>query len=195
MLSFAVPFTLATMELIERRAEHVLAAIPGWIWNGARLPVPVETIVDSQYGLYVRDVDDLNAAPGAPKLDPGQSLSGLLLVARREIWLNADEARQWPGRRRFTLGHELGHWVLHRHGRSAVFCRAASLSAGERGDALDRLPAIEAEAHAFAAALLMPAEALRHAYEELDGDVHALCATFGSSRAAMVRRLNDVLAS
>ena len=55
------------MEEIERRAEEVLAGVPSWVWDGERLPVPVEDIVDTQYGLLVRDVEDLSAAPGAPR--------------------------------------------------------------------------------------------------------------------------------
>lgn len=51
----------------------------------------------------------MGTAPGAPALAHGQSLSGLLLPVRGEIWVNAEEARQWPPRRRFTIGHELGH--------------------------------------------------------------------------------------
>src|SRR5215210_5644007 len=159
------------MDPIERRAERLLASVPSWIWDGSQLPVPVETIADTEYGLYVRDVDDLGAAPGAPQLEPFQSLSGLLLVGRREIWVNRSEGRQWPGRRRFTIGHELGHWVLHRTGLNSVFCRSSSLAAAERGDRPSALPQIETDAHAFAAALLMPADLVRDAYEQLEGDI------------------------
>ena len=53
---------------IEERAERVLASVPDWIWNGDTLPVPVEHIADSCFGLHVRDVDDLSAAPGVPSL-------------------------------------------------------------------------------------------------------------------------------
>jgi hypothetical protein len=181
------------VDLIERHAERVLAKVPGWIWDGRALPVPVETIADSHYGLLIRDVDDLSSAPGAPHATDA-ALSGLLLVASREIWVNSEEARQWPGRRRFTIGHELGHWVLHRNGLSSVFCRSASVSAGEQGEAYGGLPRIEAEAHAFAAALLMPADLLLAANERVDGDIDALCHAFGASRAALVRRLSNVLA-
>ena len=41
-------------------------------------------------------------------LPPDAGLSGLLLPAAGEIWVNAAEAREWPPRRRFTIGHELG---------------------------------------------------------------------------------------
>src|SRR4051812_23694112 len=115
------------MEKIEQRAEAILERVPSWMWDGKRLPVPVEEIVDSSYGLLVRDVEDLRDAPGCPELEPGQTLSGLLLADRGEIWVNAEEARQWPPRRRFTIGHELGHWVLHRDGQQALFCRRTTV--------------------------------------------------------------------
>ena len=59
--------------------------------------MPVEDIADSGFGLLVRDVEDMGAAPGAPALLDGQSLSGLLLPARGEIWVNA--RRRASGRR------------------------------------------------------------------------------------------------
>src|SRR2546423_574817 len=87
--SIAAAVSLA-VEGIEAHAERVLAGVPEWIWDGESLPVPVEDIVDSCFGLLVRDVEDLSAAPGCPKLEPGHTLSGLLLTARGEIWVNAD---------------------------------------------------------------------------------------------------------
>src|SRR3954451_16816021 len=136
------------MKDVEERAEAVLAGLPSYVWDGKRLPVPVEDIADTGYGLLVRDVEDMGAAPGAPALAPGQALSGLLLPARGEIWVNAGEARQWPPRRRFTIGHELGHWVMHRSGQQSLFCRRTTIveSATPARD-------IEEEASAFAAAL------------------------------------------
>ena len=40
-----------------------------WIWNGETLPVPVEDIADSCFGLHVREVEDLRTAPGVPDLE------------------------------------------------------------------------------------------------------------------------------
>jgi hypothetical protein len=173
------------MRDVEERAEAVLAALPGYVWDGERLPVPVEDIADSGFGLLVRDVEDMRSAPGAPALAGGQSLSGLLLPARGEIWVNADEARQWPPRRRFTIGHELGHWVMHRSGQQALFCRRTTVD--ESGARPER--DIEEEASAFAAALLMPQWLFVREHARCDGDVPTLCAAFGSSIAATERRI------
>jgi IrrE N-terminal-like domain len=170
---------------IEERAERMLAGVPDWIWDGETLPVPVEHIADSCFGLFVRDVEDLTAAPGVPAMPAAAALSGLLLPSVGEIWVNSAEAREWPPRRRFTIGHELGHWCLHRE-RGAVWCRA---------DAAGRL---ESEANEFAAALLMPAHLVRRHYERLrrrdpDGSFEQMCRIFGASGAAMSRRLGRVV--
>ena len=173
------------MRDVEERAEQVLAKVPAYVWDGERLPVPVEDLVDSVYGLLVRDVEDMGAAPGAPSLAAGQSLSGLLLPARGEIWVNADEARQWPPRRRFTIGHELGHWVMHRTGQQALFCRRTTV------DETVALPArdIEEEASAFAAALLMPQWLFVREHARCGGDVAELGRVFGTSETATQRRV------
>jgi Zn-dependent peptidase ImmA (M78 family) len=104
--------------------------------------VPVEAIAEDLLGLYVEEVD----------LD---GVSGLLYPADRLIHLNASDA---PTRRRFTLAHEVGHWICQvQEGRSApVMCRAEDLSPGA-----DR--ALEREANVFAAELLMPEAAVRSA--------------------------------
>src|SRR3954469_16152115 len=137
------------MKDVEERAEAVLAGLPSYVWDGKRLPVPVEDIADTGYGLLVRDVEDMGAAPGAPSLAPGQFLSGLLLPARGEIWVNADEARQWPPRRRFTIGHELGHLVMHATGQQALFCRSKSIDETVETSPLPPAPDIEEEASVF----------------------------------------------
>lgn len=181
------------MEEIERLAEDFLATIPTYLWDGESLPVPIEEIADTHLGLLVRDVEDLGTAPGAPELGPGQALSGLLLPALGEIWVNAEEARQWPARRRFTIAHELGHWRLHRDAEEkGVFCRAGSI-APEDTDAPAPLPPAEDEANGFAAAVLMPARLLQEQYVQCDRDFFRLCEAFGSSGAAMGRRLHAVV--
>jgi hypothetical protein len=182
---------------IEERARDVLAGVPGWIWNGETLPVPVEHVADSVFGLHVREVEDLRSAPGVPELPESQALSGLLLPALGEIWVSAPEAREWPPRRRFTIGHELGHWCLHRRD-GAVWCRAQSVDPAAEEEPRAPYPLEETEANEFAAALLMPAELVKRHYERLrvrdpDGCFKRMCSLFGASGAAMGRRLRQVV--
>ena len=181
------------MEEVEAQAEAVLASVPPWLWDGESLPVPVEDVADSVFGLLVREVDDLRAAPGVPDLHAAQSLSGLLLPDRGEIWVNAVEAAQWPTRRRFTIGHELGHFCLHQTaGGATVWCRTGCVEEHPHGAALPPLPPAEEEANAFAAALLMPARLIRRHYRR-GTDFRALCERFGASGSAMGKRLHRVI--
>jgi hypothetical protein len=181
------------MEEIERCAEGVLAVIPRYLWDGESVPVPVEEIADSHFGLRVLEAEpeEMRAVPGCPPLSDDQSLSGLLLPTRREIWVNAEEARTSGGRRRFTICHELGHWVMHSVGRQSVFCRSSAVELPEDGD--DDIPDPEEEASMFAAALLMPPELVRREYERHRDDFFGLCDRFGASGSAMGKRLHAVI--
>ena len=185
------------MEGVVRKAEELLAEVPDWIWDGSTLPVPVEDIADSHCGLYVREVEDMSQAPGCPSVSGDQSISGLLLPSTGEIWVNAAEARQWPPRRRFTIGHELGHWVLHQDEQTSLFCRHGSVTepngATDSTEERPPLDLIEEQANWFAASLLMPADLIRFHYEETGGDFDRLCSIFRCSGAAMGRRLHQVI--
>jgi hypothetical protein len=181
---------------VEREAAQVLEAVPDFIWDGEELPVPVEEIVDSCFGLLVRDVDDMSAAPVPGGLSAEGWISGLLLPAAQEIWVNAEDGRRWPPRRRFTIGHELGHWVLHRTGQQSLFCRAGNVDSGDPAAAEVAIepsrPPAEEEADQFAAALLMPTPLIEHHRRECGDDVEEMCRRFACSDKAMRRRLDMV---
>ena len=145
-----------------RRRYHELFADP-------ELPVPVRRIAEDLVGLHVREDIEL------------QDISGAIYPAAREILVNANEA---DTRQRFTLAHELGHWVCHcLDGRDAqpVFCRHQDV-----GSSADRT--VEREANVFAAELVMPEPEVRAAFAEQD-DVKQLATTFGVSPLAMQWRL------
>lgn len=184
------------MEDVERQAEAILAALPRFIWEGDRPPIPVEEIADSHFGLHVcnKTPAEMRAAPGCPAIGKDESLSGLLLPSLAQIWVNADEAVQWPPRRRFTIAHELGHHVLHRAGQQALFCRKGVVDSDDK-PATNRpsIPVTEQEANAFAAALLMPARLITHYYRQTNGNFEQLCLVFKASGAAMGRRLHAVI--
>jgi hypothetical protein len=83
-------------------------------------------------------------------------------------------------RRRFTIAHEIGHFVLH-PGRLAP----------ERGGAVnDAWRQHEREADQFAAELLMPEPLVREAVLELGPDARRLADRFEVSRRAMQVRLS-----
>ena len=72
-------------------------------YGGDEIPVPVESIAEDLLGLRIEE-DDLGEC------------SGMLIPAERLIVVNASEAMSGdtPTRRhRFTIAHELGHWICH----------------------------------------------------------------------------------
>ena len=142
----------------------------GELFGGDEIPVPVESIAEDLLGLRIGEADELDC-------------SGLLIPAERRIWVSGSEARQAPGRRRFTVAHELGHWVCQvLEGRwHPVYCR--DVEAGANG-----YPPLEREANVFAAELLMPEPAVRAAFDA-DDSVERLAERFGVSPEAMRWRL------
>lgn len=141
-------------------------------FGGEEMPVPVVSLAEDLLGLYVEERTALEC-------------SGMLLAPERRIVVNADEPEQ---RRRFTVAHELGHWVCQvLEGRGApVMCRAEAI--GQADDHEDPARAIEREANVFAAELLMPEPVVRAAWEELR-EIAATAARFGVSAPAMHWRL------
>ena len=147
------------------RAAAVLRRYHKRFGGSLQPPVPVEAIAEDLLGLSVAESESLQA-------------SGMLLPAERAVWLNAGEP---PVRRRFTLAHEVGHWVCQvLEGRGApVMCRAEEVGVGE-GRALER------EANLFAAELLMPEELVRAAWNH---SISVCADRFGVSEEAMHWRL------
>lgn len=176
---------------IERTVYGLLDRVPEFVWDGESLPVPVELIVSNSFGLRIRLVDDMTAAPGLAG-ERSENVSGLLLVADGEIWVNAAEARQWEGRRRFTIGHELGHYVMHQEdAKPTIFCRKVEVEDGP--EVADRASmSTEREADAFAAAMLMPEHLVREHVERKGTEIPGLCDAFGTSEKATRYRVETL---
>ena len=86
-------------------------------------------------------------------------------------------------RRRFTVAHEVGHWVCQvmKGHEAPVYCRAEDVGNGT-GKALER------EANVFAAELLMPEPAVRAEFARAPV-LGSLAALFGVSEQAVHWRL------
>src|SRR5436190_12781597 len=146
-------------------------------FGGAGIPVPVEAIAEDLLGLRIEERWEMG------------DCSGLLLPAERLIVLNAAERASRPGdpplrRFRFTIAHELGHWVCHAHESAhaePVYCRQADLARD-----VDRT--LEREANVFAAELLMPEHVVREAWATAR-DVEDCAERFDVSPTAMQWRL------
>ena len=161
----------APSSYVDPRA-HALRDRYARVFGGEEIPVPVESIAEDLLGLRVEE-----------RL---LEWSGMLLPAERTIVLNAAEGpRNDPPlrRHRFTIAHEIGHWVCHcLEGRAErlepSYCRAADIA-----DDVDRK--VEREANIFASELLMPEAAVRAAWEAVTRSHHV-------DRAAEVAARLDV---
>ena len=149
------------------RAEYLAT------FGGAEIPVPVESIAEDWLGLRIEEADLGDC-------------SGILIPSERLIRVNASEAMSGdtPTRRiRFTIAHELGHWICHARGLddAPTYCRSQDLA-----EDADR--ALEREANVFGAELLMPEAAVREAWAAFP-DAQGLAVRFGVSALAAQWRL------
>lgn len=91
-------------------------------------------------------------------------------------------------RRRFSLAHELGHWVLHPHLKQLTACTQENLA-----DYFNS--AEEVEANWFAATLLMPKYLMVDAIKGKDPSfttIDQITEDFGTSRIAAARRFVEL---
>ena len=145
-------------------------------YGADEIPVPVES-----FGEPARPPDREN--------DLGDC-SGMLIPSVRLILVNAAEATNGDvpaRRRRFTIAHELGHWICHAQQdvgeEQPSFCRSRDLSQDADRD-------LEREANVFGAELLMPVAAERQAWAEV-ADAGEVAARFEVSTLAAQWRLHS----
>jgi hypothetical protein len=164
----AAPTRYSDPRAHELRAEYLAA------FSGEEIPVPVESIAEDLLGLRIE------------QRDLGEC-SGMLIPADRLIVVNAAEATNGdvPIRRhRFTIAHELGHWICHAQAAeeaAPAYCRSRDLSQDADRD-------LEREANVFGAELLMPEAAVREAWAAAP-DTGEVAARFEVSALAAQWRL------
>jgi Zn-dependent peptidase ImmA (M78 family) len=133
-------------------------------------------------------------------LDP--DISGLIVVDTEE-WEKYDGATQFivvnltnsAARRRFTIAHELAHFVLHRNGAHLYAHRDSTVDGTP-------LSSIEQEANYFAANILMPEPLVREKVDLLKRDswtnmpgfalVYEIACSFAVSESAAEVRLKQL---
>ena len=161
---------------IEKRAEQLLVKA-----GVNTTPVPVKQVA-AQLGIKI-ELADL-----------GEDCSAVLVRNgdRAVIGVNEDHH---PNRQRFSIAHEIAHFVLHEGDTyidKGYRVHFRDLESGS-GTKLE-----EMEANAFAAALLMPAKRVRDAFKqqpfELTGDdsLELLAKKFRVSTEAMTYRLMNL---
>jgi predicted transcriptional regulator len=154
-------------------------------------PIPVERMAEALLGLFVDEADDIRTLPGAPA-DQGR-LSGMLDAEEMVIWVDRSEARRSAGRRRFTIAHEIGHFLLHVPVfHKAYYDQLADIQEIEEDSAASKLPKPqkrEWEANIFARELLMPETLVDEQAHATGFNLPALAKRFEVSVPAMRLRL------
>ena len=96
---------------IERNAQALLEAYFQKLRKPIQVPVPAEDILELHLGLSL-DFDDLQAVLNIP------DVLGALWADKREVFIDQSleptEHPEMEGRYHFSVGHEIGHWRLHR---------------------------------------------------------------------------------
>ncbi|WP_413431532.1 ImmA/IrrE family metallo-endopeptidase [Crateriforma spongiae] len=170
-----LPVPPLTMRQIAAEADAVLLQYAERFDVAIEAPIEIEDIVGSLMGLRI-EFERLEEALG-------EGVLGALFMRDRRISIDESlDPEIYPDMRwryHFTLGHELGHWVLHRafvlspaiqkllfgdESLPEIVCR----SHGSR-------PRIERQADQFAGCLLMPEWLLRPAWRRWLGHDDAVC--------------------
>ena len=173
---------MATRERAIILARKVLQECP--LTRGA---VPIEKIVE-KYGIQINYLDLSEEISGAMKRE-GKSGKPVIIVNSKHL----DE------RKRFTIAHELGHFLLHsltpNHiDKQGVYFRDGDSSTGEN--------IMEIQANQFAAELLMPINALKKDFFEnsklIKGDdptelIEKLAEKYKVSKQAMAIRISKFI--
>ncbi len=135
-------------------------------------PIPAEEILECLIGLEL-GFDDLPHKLGIP------DVLGATWIQKKKVLIDStlDPTinSNMEGRYRFTVGHELGHWDLHRHffqtdpNQTTLFGMSPEPSIVCRKRA--KKEPIEWQADSFAGYLLMPTDMVLKAWEEQYGSL------------------------
>ena len=162
------------------------AAIAGRIFeleNDLPLIIPLEELC-GQFDISSIESVETEAFEAALVMDVNKAAGAILLARHRS-----------SQRSRYSLAHELGHWLIPTHRPDAGHGFECQLDDLHRVDEKEqnRRRRIEAEANRFASALLMPPRRVRTEMGRAPnlGDIIALAVQFGVSKEAMARAYVD----
>jgi len=149
----------------------------------SKIPIGIDAIVKA-HNIEVFEDNEMDT-----------SISGILMIKDERVGLMINLYHP-EIRKRFTLAHELGHYLLHRDtsnvfvDETRIFYRGGSTEGG--------VDTREVEANVFAAELLMPEEAVRADLKanpssaKGDAAIRKLAARYDVSSAAMKYRLRQL---
>jgi Zn-dependent peptidase ImmA (M78 family) len=147
------------------RRQHLAQA-------GGTLPVDVFSVVELQLRLDVIPFDDLLAKY---RIDAALTQDFTGLYVDTESYVFWEKGPVWKQNRlRFTVAHEIGHWVLHRDYATKVkFASFDQFARHFKGEDPARYW-LEQEANEFAGRLLIPVQRLRELFDQFAGQIAAI---------------------
>lgn len=157
---------------IESVTKDILTSVFGVV-NSILPPIDLNQIL-AKYGITLK----------AGKFDDS-SVSGAFDRETNTIFLSDSDPIQ---RQTFTVGHELGHFLLHKNKKKEVFKRVQAIQLDYAGPD-DQ--AEEVEANYFAATLIMPTDLVRTYWVVMKETEH-LSTLFGVSETAVYWRLKNL---
>jgi Zn-dependent peptidase ImmA (M78 family) len=149
---------------------------------GSKIPIGIDEIIKA-HGLEVFEDDEMAPSISGILMIKGESVGAMVNLFHPEV------------RKRFTLAHELGHYLLHRRKKILFVDEFAVMYRGSGHADIDPM---EVEANVFAAALLMPEDAVRAdlkadpSIAKSDNAIRKLAKRYNVSPAAMKYRLRQL---
>lgn len=125
--------------------------------------------------LEIANALGLSVLQFAPKEN---GVSGMLDRRTNTIYINQNDS---PARKRFSVAHEIGHFVLHKKDGAFISYRNNVSSLGYEIE--------EIEANHFAATLLMPEKDVITTFKDFSCDIDDAARFLNVSRSALANRL------
>lgn len=167
------------LKKIEEKTAQILSEL-----GINELPIPIKKVADF-IGVQIHSYD------------LGENISGVLVIKNDQgiIGVNPTESSV---RQRFTIAHELGHYVLHKNSNESIFVDKDFGVLFRKRDSSTGEYKREQEANSFAASILMPKEMLekqiKQHYIDLTDEValKGLAKKFDVSLIAMTIRISNL---
>lgn len=166
---------------IERDTELLLAEYEETAGEPVKLPIPVAEI--TTYHLALRlGFADLHETLGIPMLRGQPDILGAIWIDKEAVLIDQSlDPKKYPsmkGRYRFSVGHEIGHWRLHRSYLAKDANQASLFDATSDPTVIcrssQRKEPIESQADFYASCLLMPRSMVFAAWRERVGNLQPI---------------------
>ncbi|UCH71745.1 MAG: ImmA/IrrE family metallo-endopeptidase [Thermoplasmatales archaeon] len=157
-MSFEAPYY--TYSKVKKRAEIFLEEFH----PSRKLPIPIEEIIDVKMGINIFPF---------PRLYKDHGLNGFLTANRDTIYVDEIQYDSYIEKFRYTIAHELGHYVLHKsYYKDLNFSNIKEYKKWRMSLPLEELDWFETHADWFAGLVLVPTICLEKVCYEVINKYH-----------------------